>query len=146
VDQDDAALARMAARVFPDPLGVMLAGRTAAAGKRIGIFGTGAAAMKVWEALTGIDDADAAWFSDNNPARHGQRFLWLPVIAPADIPAQRFDAVVIGSMSRDPICEQLRALGVEAERMLAPDVSRDVDRIREELQAMLAQPQAAAQR
>jgi glycosyltransferase involved in cell wall biosynthesis len=137
VEQDEAALARMAARVFPDPLAAMLAGRTMAAGARVGIFGTGAAGMKVWEALTGVDDADAAWFADNDPARQGQRFLWLPVIAPSEIPAQTFDALVVGSMSRDPILRQLKALGIGQERIVTPDVTASPERIRHELEATL---------
>jgi orotidine-5'-phosphate decarboxylase len=87
----------------------------------------------VWEALTDIDQAEAVWFADNNPARQGGRFLWLDVLAPSQIAERGFDAVVIGSMSRDPIRRQLRELGIEDFRILAPDVGAPTEQIQEQL-------------
>ena len=137
VDFDGEGLARMAARLFPDPLAVILAGRSACADATVGIFGTGAGAMKVWEALADIDSAEALWFADNNPQRQGNQILWLPVIAPADIPSHAVDAIVVGSMSREAIWRQLRSLGTPEGRILTPDVTASVDRVREELHQAL---------
>lgn len=100
---------------------------------RVGVFGTGAAGMKVWEALAAFDEIDVAWFADNNVARQGQRILGRNVIDPATIPSTRFDAVVIGSMSRAPIEAQLRALGVPGERIVTADVEQPVEALRNEL-------------
>jgi hypothetical protein len=139
-DDDTAAgLARYVASRLPDPLLNALSALPARAALRIGIFGTGSAAMKVWEAIAEIDEADAVWFADNNPQQHGRALLWLEVIAPDRIHAHSFDAIVIGSMSRDAIHQQLRRLGIPGERILAPDVSSPVDRIREQLADALAQ-------
>lgn len=138
VTVNDDQLARAAADRFPDPLSTLLA-RPAAPGVRVGVFGTGAAGVKVWEALAGIDGADAAWFADNDVRRQGVPFLWLEVIAPSEIPARSFDVVAIGSMSRDAIESQLIALGVPQPRILAPDVTADVDRIREQLAGALSE-------
>ena len=137
IHADDDGLARAAARLFPDPLAALLAGRASRAMAAVGIFGTGAAGMKVWEALADIDEAEAVWFADNNPARHGQRFLWLPVIAPAEIPWGTVQAIVVGSMSREPICRQLLALGIPRGHILTPDVTACVDVLRTELKTAL---------
>jgi hypothetical protein len=100
---------------------------------RVGIFGTGAGAMKVWEALAGLDAVDAAWFADNNTAQQGTKLFELDVIAPAAIPGHPFDAVVIGSKSRDPIRKQLLSLGVRARAIVAPDVTGSVEAVRRQL-------------
>jgi len=141
LSDDDTArgLARDVASRLPDPLLAALSALPARSALRIGIFGTGSAAMKVWEALAEIDEADAVWFADNNPQQCGRALLWLEVIAPDRIHAYPFDAIVIGSMSRDAIHQQLRQLGVPAERILTPDVAPPVDRIKEELADALAQ-------
>ncbi len=126
-------LSQLVADVFPDPLAPMAADAPAANGLRIGIFGTGAAGMKVWEALADEDAADAVWFADNNPAQQGREILGLPVIAPQDISAHPFDAVIVASMSRDPICEQLRYIGVASDRILTPSVAGSIDDLRRDL-------------
>ncbi|HEX5108980.1 MAG TPA: glycosyltransferase [Vicinamibacterales bacterium] len=138
-DQRPEVLARFVASRLPDPLLTALNALPARTGLRVGIFGTGSAAMKVWEALADIDEADAVWFADNNQDQHGRALLWLEVIAPERIPAYRCDAVIIGSMSRDAICQQLRKLGVPHERILMPDVAGSVDRIREQITEALRQ-------
>ena len=74
----------------------------------------------------GIDSADAVWFADNNPRQQGRDLLGLEVIAPADIPCRPFDAVVIGSMSRDPIRTQLLDLFVSPSAILTPDVTASI--------------------
>ncbi|MCC7416244.1 MAG: polysaccharide pyruvyl transferase family protein [Acidobacteria bacterium] len=135
---DDAELDRFVGGSFPDPLDGDLALAGDPDALAIGIFGTGEAGMKVWEALADIDAADAVWFADNDPARQGARVLWLDVIAPGEILARRFDAVVIGSMSRTPIERQLRQLGVPPPRILAPDVQLAVGSIRRQLAASIA--------
>ena len=132
-DAPDDDLAAAAATRFPDPLRGSLAGVSPVGGARVGIFGTGAAGMKVWEALTDMDDAHPAWFADNNAQQQGRTLLWLDVIAPACITERPFDAVVVGSMSRDPIRRQLIALGVPAARILTPDVNEPPDGIRAQL-------------
>jgi len=133
VRKNDAAIDRTAADWFPDPLASALVGRPRPTGLRVGIFGTGAGAMKVWEALADIDTGDAVWFADNNAAQQGKTFLWLDVIAPSAIAANRYDVIVIGSMSLDPIRRQLLNLGVRGRQILTPNVSATVPAIREEL-------------
>lgn len=123
--------------LFPDPYASALATAILPDTVRVGIFGTGAAAMKVWEALADIDSADAAWFADNNPAQQGRTLLWLDVIAPACIRRRPCDAIVIGSMARDPIRRQLIDLGVAPAHILTPDVTGPVDRLRNQLSASL---------
>ena len=48
-----------------------------------------------------------------------------------------FDAIVIGSMSRDAIARQLQGLGVPSDLILAPDVTAPVSRVREQLACAL---------
>jgi glycosyltransferase involved in cell wall biosynthesis len=140
---DEQLAATVAARL-PDPLGTLIGSAPPCGAFRIGIFGTGSAAMKMWEALVEIEEADIAWFADNDPARQGRSLLWLDVIAPAEIVNRPVDAVVIGSMSRDAIHAQLRALGIASSRILAPDASGRVDRIRHELAAAIGEAVAPA--
>lgn len=137
-DADDETVERIAGEWFPDPLAAMLTGRSRSRGLRLGIFGTGSGAMRVWEALSDLDDASAVWFADNNPQQQGQQFLWLDVIAPAAIIPAAYDAIVIGSMSIEPIRRQLVGLGVPADRLLTPNVTGSIAAIREELAASLA--------
>lgn len=137
-DRDDAALERVAADWFPDPLAAALVERPQPSGLRLGIFGTGSGAMKVWEALAEIDSASAVWFADNNERQQGQHILWLDVIAPSAIRSTAYDAIVIGSMSVDPIRRQLLALGVSAQCLLTPNVTGSIAAIREELLTSIA--------
>ena len=137
-DDGDAFLTEIVADMFPDPLAGALASAPASRGLRIGIFGTGAAGMKVWEVLAQMDVADAVWFADNNPQQHGRAILGLEVIPPAEIGVHPFDAIVIGSMSRDPIREQLVRLGIPARQVLTPDVAGSVDHLHQQLTAALA--------
>jgi glycosyltransferase involved in cell wall biosynthesis len=130
---DEAALRAAMSLRFPDPLRPLIEAAVPRTVTRLGIFGTGSAAMKVWEAIAEIDTADAVWFADNDAARQGSTFLWLDVIAPTAIAARGCDAVVVGSMSRDPIRRQLLELGIDAQRIVTPDVSPAPDRIRTEL-------------
>jgi hypothetical protein len=134
VDERDAAVAaNAAAAMFPDPLAGVLAIEPSAAALRVGIFGTGAAGMKVWEVLATMDTADAAWFADNNARQQGTMILGLPVIAPADIPNSEVDVIVVGSMSRDPIRRQLLALGVQSDAILTPNVTAPLDELRRQI-------------
>jgi glycosyltransferase involved in cell wall biosynthesis len=144
VERDDATLARVAARMFPDPLSATLAGRTVRGGLRLGIFGSGSAGLKVWEALADVDQVDVAWFADNDSRRQNQSLLWLPVIAPADMGSHPVDAVVIGSMSRDAILAQLLSLGVKPDRILTPDVTAPVDTVRDHLAGAIGRLSAGA--
>jgi hypothetical protein len=133
------ALDAIAVASFPDPLAGTLDAAAPISELRIGIFGTGAAGMKVWEVLVEMDTADAVWFADNNRQQQGREILGLDVIAPADIPGRRYDAVVIGSMSREAIHEQLVRLGVPTGRILSPDVAGPIDQLRRQLvSAMVA--------
>ncbi len=127
------AIARAVRSAFPDPLIELLAAARPGDAVRVGVFGTGAAAMKVWEALAEIDTAETVWFADNNPQQQGRQFLWVSVVDPALIPTLDYDAIVIGSMSRQPIVKQLRALGVRSEHILTPDVQSTIDQIRDQL-------------
>jgi hypothetical protein len=135
---DDEALARAAATKYPDPLATLLAAPSACACTSVGIFGTGAAAAKVWEAVNDVDVLEPVWFADNDVRRQGREFLWLPVIAPSAIPSHRAAFVIIGSMSRGPILQQLLGLGVSPARILSPDVCAGVATIRTELCHLLA--------
>ena len=131
---DDAATLEQIVRArFPDPLADTLATAGAATGVRIGIFGTGAAALKVWEVVAELDTADAVWFADNNPQQHGRSILGLDVIAPGSIPATDVDAIVIGSMARDAICEQLLALGLPGDRIVTVDVAGPMQTLRDQV-------------
>jgi hypothetical protein len=134
---DDDTLERMVSFWFPDPLASSLVRHAAPTGLRVGIFGTGAAGMKVWEAIAELEDADVVWFADNSPQRQGQSLLWVDVIPPADIPSRRHDAVVVGSMSREPILKQLVGLGVPPGRILLPDVTDSPDTVRAQLASAL---------
>jgi hypothetical protein len=116
---------------FPDPIRALIAGaHRGAHAFRVGVFGTGAAAVKTWEAIADLEEAEVVWFADNNPRMQGQKLLWLDVIEPAQIPHRAYDAVVVGSMSRQPIQQQLLALGVPAAHIWTPDVQSSVDSIR----------------
>jgi hypothetical protein len=135
---DDNHLTASAMERFPDPLAAPLATAAPAGGLRIGIFGTGAGGTNVWEALIQMDEAHPAWFADNNPQQHGRTLLWLDVIPPARIPERRYDAVVIGSMSREPIRAQLLTLGVPAGHILTPEVAASTDHIQTQLTSALS--------
>lgn len=128
---------RMIARGFPDPLATMSSWEPDPTALRVGIFGTGMAAMKVWEALAESDMAETVWFADNNPAQQRRAVLWIDVVAPADIPVRGFDAIVIGSMSGQPIREQLLGMNVDPHRILTPDVAGSVADIAEYLTSAL---------
>jgi len=134
---DLARAAAAAAEEFPDPLAGVLAALAPASGLRVGIFGTGAAGLKVWEALAGIDTADAIWFADNNAKQQGSIIFGLNVISPADIAGSDADLIVIGSMSREPILKQLIALGVRPEAILTPNAAAPVDELRRDLASTL---------
>ena len=132
------ALTRFVKRRFPDPLLALLSSVPTGVALRLGIFGTGAGAMKVWEALADIDIAETAWFADNNPQQQGRTLLWADVIAaPNAILTRDVDAVVIGSMARQPIRLQLLELGVRPEQILTPDVQSGVEQIRDQLMVSL---------
>ena len=136
---DESSLEKSIAARFPDSLArLMTLAPSSRPGTRVGIFGTGAGAMRVWEALAEIDAAEVTWFADNNPAQQGRALLWLDVIAPAQIATREYDVVVIGSMSRDPIRKQLLQLGVAPERILAPDVVNSTEHVRDQLATMIA--------
>lgn len=137
LDDGDAFLAEIVAEMFPDPLADVLRATRPGPALRVGIFGTGAAGMKVWEVLAEMDTVDAVWFADNNASQQGTTVLGLEVIAPADIPSRDVDAVVIGSMSRDPILKQLLALGVPSTAILAPAVTLSIERLRHEIAGAL---------
>jgi SAM-dependent methyltransferase len=136
VERDDESLAAWMAQRFPDPLATTW-GAAVPAGLRIGIFGTGAGGLRVWEALSELDGCDAAWFADNNPSQQGRTMLWLDVIAPAHIRSREYDAFVIGSMSRAPIERQLLDLGVSPDHILAPDLGYSTEHVRLQLETLL---------
>jgi hypothetical protein len=141
----DSSLEKSIAARFPDSLANLMAlVPSSGRGTRVGIFGTGAGAMRVWEALTEIDEADVVWFADNNVAQQGRTLLWVDVIAPAQIGNRDYDVVVIGSMSRDPIQKQLLQLGVAPERILTPDVVTSTERVRDQLVEMIASAESEA--
>ena len=83
--------------------------------------------------------ATPAWFVDNDPARRRRRVLNLDVIAPDEIMTRGFDAIIVGSMSRDAIVAQLHAIGAPSDRVLTPtlqpvdetcaDLSRELARL-----------------
>jgi hypothetical protein len=137
-DDGDAFLGEVIAEMFPDAMAGTLASAPVTAGVRVGIFGTGAGAMKVWEVLAGLDSADAVWFADNNPQQQGRDLLGLEVIAPSEIAARPFDAVVIGSMSRDPIRRQLLDLAIPGSAILTPDVTASIADLQRDLAAAIA--------
>lgn len=137
-EDGDVFLGEVVAEMFPDVLAEAIASAPAAQGFRVGIFGTGAGAMKVWEVLAGIDSADAVWFADNNPQQQGRDLLGLDVIAPSDIPGRAFDAIVIGSMSRDVIRRQLLDLSIPATAILTPDVTSSIADLRHGLATAIA--------
>jgi len=136
-DGDAGALQERAARLFPDALAPALQSRPTAAGARLGVFGTGSGAMKVWEALADVETADIVWFADNNAAQQGRDLVGVRVIAPADIACAEYDAVVIGSMARASIREQLLELGVAPGRIMTPDVVGPIENIRRQVLAHL---------
>jgi len=136
-DDGDQFLSEVVAEMFPDVMAGAVASAPLVQGFRIGIFGTGAGAMKVWEVLAGMDGADAVWFADNNPQQQGRDLLGLDVIAPLDIPARPFDAIVIGSMSRDAIRKQLLDLSVPAPAILTPDVTVSIADLQRDLAAAI---------
>jgi SAM-dependent methyltransferase len=104
---------------------------------RVGVFGSGSGAIRVWEALADGACARVTWFADNDASRQGQTLLGLDVITPDDVHAKGFDAIVIGSQSRDAIHDQLRRLGVERARVLTPDLEGRIEDIRAEIAAAL---------
>lgn len=138
VDQETSALTAAVRQRFPDPLLAWLADAPDRPALRVGIFGTGAAAMKVWEAVAEIDTAETEWFADNDARQHGRSLLWVDVISPTDIRCRGVDVIIIGSMSRESIRQQLIALGVPSECILTPEVHETVARIREQLLAALS--------
>jgi hypothetical protein len=64
--------------------------------------------------------------------------LGLEVIAPSDIAARPFDAVVIGSMSRDPIRRQLLDLAIPGLAIFTPDVTASIADLQRDLAAAIA--------
>jgi glycosyltransferase involved in cell wall biosynthesis len=143
-EDGDEFLREIVAEIFPDPLAATLAATPETHGLRLGIFGTGSGAMKVWEVLTGIESADAVWFADNNPQQQGRELLGLEIIAPTDIAARPFDAVVIGSMSRDPIRRQLLDLSIPAAAIIEPDVTSSITDLERALANAITKRRSAA--
>ena len=70
--------------------------------------------------------------------------LWSDVISPAAIRSRSFDAIVVASVSRNPIRQQLRDLGVGGAQILAPEMTASTDRVRLELLALLGRLAPAA--
>ncbi len=114
------------------------AGTDAGATLRVGVFGTGQGGAKVWEALLVHVDVEIVWFADNDRAKQGTSFLGIPVIAPAAIPRQPCDLVVVASMYAQEICGQLCALGVPEAAVFVPNVAAALPRIAGPLSAELA--------
>lgn len=130
IDDDDAVVSFLGEKLAPKttPAAVEIPAEST-----VGIFGTGGGGAKVWEALMRFDSIEATWFSDNNAAKHGSEYLWLPVIAPDEIPIRTVDAVIVASMFRDEISKQLMELGLNPERIITPDVRLSVDSIHDDL-------------
>lgn len=105
--------------------------------KRVGIFGTGQGGMRVWDVLMGFERVEPVWFADNDARKHGQPFLWLDIVPPAEIPRRKVDYVIVASMYREPITRQLIELGVTADRILTPTVTSSLEVIAAELATTL---------
>jgi len=102
----------------------------------VGIFGVGESGRRVLEAAV-LLDCNIVWLSDNNADLHGQTDLGCAVIRPDAMSGRSFDAVIIASAHRDAIKQQLLRLGIEAGRIIAPDIARTDAELLEELRRLL---------
>ena len=115
---------------FPNPLKSLFA--SAALPQRsiaVGIFGTGSGGIKVWEALTMIESCEPLWFADNDIKKQGATFFGLNIIAPSEILTMPFSYVVIASMYRASISDQLVSLGIDRQKILAPSLAGSNEQI-----------------
>ncbi len=87
----------------------------------IGVWGTGEAGQRAWEALTMLGLVPS-YFVDNARTKQGGRFLGCAVWAPEELRRRPADRVIIASMYGDPIGRQLAALGVPESRILRPNL------------------------
>jgi glycosyltransferase involved in cell wall biosynthesis len=108
-------------------------------GPTVGIFGVGDGGRRVLEAVAVLEGA-VDWFADNDVRAQGRMIGGCQVIAPETIPGRAFDFIVIGSVHRDAIREQLRSLGIPQDKVVAPDVSLSTGEFVEELRRQLSSP------
>lgn len=88
---------------------------------RILVFGAGAAgAFFMRESKAGCEVVAVV---DNDEEKWGTRCEGVPVIAPQDINAHKWDEIVIASMHGYEVFAQLNALGVSHERIRMADLS-----------------------
>jgi hypothetical protein len=102
----------------------------------VGIFGVGDSGRRVLEAAV-LLDCKIAWLADNNADLHGHTDLGCAVMRPDALPGVSFDALIIASAHRDAIRQQLIRLGIDPERILAPDVTKTDAELFDELRRLL---------
>jgi FlaA1/EpsC-like NDP-sugar epimerase len=82
---------------------------------KVAIFGAGSGGERLGKQL--LRRHDVVCFIDNDPNKIGKTLLGLPIISPKQIDALTVDRILIGSMHRTQICNQLLSLGVPQEKM-----------------------------
>jgi len=102
----------------------------------VGIFGVGDSGRRVLEAAV-LLDCKIVWLADNNADLHGHTDLGCAVMRPDALPGVSFDALIIASAHRDAIRPQLVRLGIDPERIVAPDVTRTDAELFDELRRLL---------
>jgi FlaA1/EpsC-like NDP-sugar epimerase len=80
--------------------------------KNVVIFGAGDGGRRVWECVCRGARAHVLFFVDNDPRKHGLRFLSADVRAPEALGEGGFDLVLVASIYADEITAQLDSLGV----------------------------------
>jgi glycosyltransferase involved in cell wall biosynthesis len=102
----------------------------------VGIFGVGDSGRRVLEAAV-LLDCKIAWLADNNADLQGHTDLGCAVMRPDALPGLSFDALIVASAHRDAIRQQLIQLGIDPERILAPDVTKTDAELFDELRRLL---------
>lgn len=84
------------------------------------IFGTGSSGDRAWHAAASHPHVRVVGFADNDPTRRGRVFHGREVVSPDQLPAMRWDFVVVASMYADDIRRQLEGLGVPPGKIVVP--------------------------
>jgi hypothetical protein len=107
---------------------------------RLCVWGTGEAGLRVWETLSTLGGEMPAAFVDSDPAKQGRCFLRVPVVAPDELRDHPADRVLVASMFRSEIDQQLARLGVSADRIIRPDLWTPRMGLAREVAAVLGMP------
>jgi hypothetical protein len=83
--------------------------------EKVVVFGTGSRAKAAWDSLSAR--FEVLCFADNDASKQGTVYMGRRVIAPAAIPGQPFDRIIVASIHTREILDQLKGLGVGRDRI-----------------------------